>query len=358
MQAVAYQQGKGDMDILNEVKLVKHLSAEKTSLANRLDTLINVIPSGVIILNEAGIVSDANPYAVALLDKPLIGKSWLSVIDEVFAPQTDDGHEISLVNGKRVRIQTNSLAPEPGQLVLITDMTQTRALQDRLNHKEKLEALGEMAAKMAHQLRTPIATSVLYARHLQMDDLAEGKRQQYAEKILNCLHHLELQIKDMLLFSRGGNEQQVSIALDDLLVEFFEIIKPQLNARQITLNLINTTDSITLQCNPESLIGALHNLVNNSVDAITNKKKIDLLIKVVNDSVLDFTVKDYGSGMSEAVQQHVLQPFFTTKSKGTGLGLSVVQAVARAHNGVVLVKSEVGLGTEITIRIPIHPSAA
>lgn len=328
-----------------------NVSRQKNRLANRLEVLFNTLPSGIIILNEKGEIVECNPSAEELLGCTLMEKTWLSVLQTQLAPRNDDGHEISLRNGKRVQIDTNSLAPEAGQLILITDLTHTRELQSRLTHKQQLEKMGEMAAQMAHQLRTPLATAMLYSTHLQADDLQEEKRQQFARKIGQCLSSVEQQIRDMLLFSRGGNELLAPVSVDELVNDVVSIIEPQLTAKGVKLEIQNHSKDTQLFCNRESIIGCIHNLVNNAVDAMADDRRIRFKI-IPAQNYIDLIIQDSGKGMSDEVKARVLEPFYTTKTKGTGLGLSVVQAVARAHHGEVWIDSREGEGCRIGIRLP------
>lgn len=120
--------------------------AEKERLAHRLQSLLDLLPGGVIVIDGQGVVREANPVARALLGQPLVGMLWRQVIARNFAPREDDGHEISMRDGRRLSIATRSLHGEPGQLVLLTDLTETRRLQDQLSRHERLSALGRMVA--------------------------------------------------------------------------------------------------------------------------------------------------------------------------------------------------------------------
>ena len=120
--------------------------AEKERLAQRLQSLLDLLPGGVIVIDGQGVVREANPVARSLLAKPLVGMLWREVIARNFAPREDDGHEISLKDGRRLSIATRSLQGEPGQLVLLTDLTETRRLQDQLARHERLSSLGRRVA--------------------------------------------------------------------------------------------------------------------------------------------------------------------------------------------------------------------
>lgn len=106
----------------------------------RYKQVLDVMPAGVILLDTQGVVHEANPEAQRLLEMPLIGQKWFEVIQQAFAPREDDGHEISLRNGRKVRLAIS--ASTTGQLILITDLTETRLLQSRISDLQRLSSLG------------------------------------------------------------------------------------------------------------------------------------------------------------------------------------------------------------------------
>ena len=96
----------------------------------------------------------------------LLGKKWNQIVEAFFSPKDDDGHEVSMKSGRRVSISTRSLDQEVGQIILITDQTETRRLQDELSRGQRLSALGKTVSALAHQIRTPLSAATLYASHL------------------------------------------------------------------------------------------------------------------------------------------------------------------------------------------------
>jgi len=192
---------KGELALVSAQRMQE--LAEKERLANRLLSLLDLLPGGVIVIDGQGVVREANPAACLLLGKPLEGMLWREVIARCFAPREDDGHEISLKDGRRLSIATRSLNGEPGQLVLLTDLTETRRLQDQLARHERLSALGRMVASLAHQIRTPLSAAMLYASHLSEQALPFEQQQRFAGRLKERLHELEHQVRDMLVFARG-----------------------------------------------------------------------------------------------------------------------------------------------------------
>ena len=131
---------------------------EKERVVERMHSLLQLLPGGVVVLDGNGCIQEANRAASALFAKQdLIGKRWRDIISEQFSPQEDDGHEVSMKNGRRLSIQTSGLENEPGQIVLMTDQTQTRELQAKLARHQRLTEMGKMVASLAQQVRTPLA---------------------------------------------------------------------------------------------------------------------------------------------------------------------------------------------------------
>lgn len=327
--------------------------AEKQRVTGRLEGLLSALPVGVVVLDVRGRVQECNPAAIELLGEPLEGERWLDVIQRVFAPRLDDGHEVSLKDGRRVSIATRSLAGEPGQLIVLTDMTETRALQERLSRHQRLSALGKVAASLAHQIRTPLSAAMLYGEHLQNSELAPAQQKRFAGKLMSRLNHLEQQVRDMLIFARGDMPVSDLVTTDVLVQGLEAAMESPLEASQSRYQLDNRAPGLLLQCNKEGLIGAILNLVNNAIEVVGSGAEISIELSVVDANQLRICVADQGPGIAEDILAEVKEAFFTTKSHGTGLGLSVVQGVARAHHGEFFIESMPGQGTRMTLQLPL-----
>lgn len=336
--------------------------AEKEQLANRLANLLNFLPGGVVVLDSRGCVSECNPAARALLGEPLQGEVWRQVIARSFAPRQDDGHEVSLKDGRRVSIQTRNLG-EDGQIILLTDMTETRRLQSELSRHERLSALGKMMSALAHQIRTPLSSAMLYAGHLVSGKLDEVRRQQFSEKILGRLHNIERQVQDMLFYVKGEMPLNDVISVAELQAELSEAMEVPLLTSDSSCEWHIHAREQYIQCNREALIGALLNLVNNSIQAVERQAKLRIEFnlyphalnnpKLVGETPqLWIRVCDKGPGMTPEQLANAGELFVTTKAQGTGLGLSVVQAVARAHHGKFVLNSKPGQGTCASLLLP------
>jgi two-component system, sensor histidine kinase FlrB len=328
--------------------------AENGRLANRLSHLLAVLPAGVVVLDGNGVVEQHNRAAANLLGDELDGQSWLSVIARAFDPRPRDGHEISLRDGRLVSVATQSLSPEPGQIVLLTDMTETRALQERVRQGERLAVMGEMAASLAHQIRTPLASALLYVSHLLRPALDDATRLRTAEKIRERLRHLEHQINDMLVFARGGASVAGRVGLDDIVAALQQLIEAPLQANECTFTLRHGARSAEVLANRDALLGALVNLAVNGMQAAGRGGHLELETQRAGRTAI-LRVRDNGSGIPPALRTRVFEPFFTTRAQGTGLGLAVVRSVVEAHRGTIELESEPGQGCTFNVTLPLAP---
>ena len=331
---------------------------EKERLAHRLQSLLDLLPGGVVVIDGHGVVREANPVARDMLGEPLLGRLWRDVIAQRFAPRRDDGHEISLADGRRLSISTRSLQGEPGQLVLLTDLTETRRLQDQLSRHERLSAMGRMVASLAHQIRTPLSTALLYASHLTEQVLPAQQQQRFAGRLKERLHELEHQVRDMLIFARG------ELPLSDRLApaQLFEALRHAGDAVMQGVNVRWQCDARggALLCNRDTLVGALMNLVENASQAAGQGARLKVHAYLRGDT-LRLCISDNGPGIDAPTLARLGEPFFTTKTTGTGLGLAVVKAVARAHQGELHLRSRPGRGTCAMLILPLitpaHPTS-
>ncbi|PNG39914.1 PAS domain-containing protein [Pseudomonas protegens] len=343
---------KGELAVVSAQRMQE--LAEKERLANRLQNLLDLLPGGVIVIDGQGIVSEANPAACDLLGLPLEGQLWRNIIARSFAPREDDGHEISLRDGRRLSIATRSLDAEPGQLVLLNDLTETRHLQDQLARHERLSSLGKMVASLAHQIRTPLSAALLYASHLTEHELPVATHQRFAGRLKERLHELEHQVRDMLVFARG------ELPLTDRLTPKSLLQSLQAAAlthvQDVAVRWQCDSHQGELLCNRDTLVGALLNLIENAVQASAGAARLKVHLYSRGDT-LRLCISDSGSGIDAAVLERLGEPFFTTKANGTGLGLTVVKAVARAHQGELSLRSRPGRGTCALVTLPLFSSA-
>ncbi|CAH9054315.1 Adaptive-response sensory-kinase SasA [Pseudoalteromonas holothuriae] len=327
--------------------------SELRQQASWLSHLVHTMPAGVVVLDGQGMIAKANQIAIDMLGEPLEGEKWFNIIQRSFNPKQDDGHEISLKDGRLIKLDITALAPEPGQLILMTDLTETRRLQSRVAHMQRLSALGKMVASLAHQVRTPLSAAMLYAANLGSGTLPKASRTRFHEKLLSRLKDLESQVNDMLLFAKSGEQQVVeTVSMGQLLNEVKAGADAMVAMNNSALDVLLPEPDIAVTGNKTALASAVQNLIHNSIQIIGSQAEIKVSAKREDDKVR-ISVIDNGPGIDPQIAEKVFEPFFTTKSQGTGLGLAVVSSVANSHKGQAEVQNMPDGGACFSLLLPI-----
>ncbi len=328
---------------------------EKKSLADRLTRLLNALPGGVIVLDGDGIVCHNNAAAQELFNQPLLGERWCDVIEREFVPSLGAGDEISLRDGRRLSLDICSLGDdEPGQVLLFRDVTHAWRLQERRACERRLTTMGEMAANLAHQIRTPLAAAMLYASNLTAPVAAAVDRRDAAQQTLVSLRHIERLVNDMLAFVRGAGPAGEIIRVAELLEALRQGLEPLLAMHGAAYECRNAlpADAVVYGNRP-ALLGALQNLAVNAIQAKGRGARLQLGVAAGTAGEINFFLSDNGYGIAPELRERIFEPFFTTRTQGTGLGLAIVRNVARAYDGEVwLVASQPGEGSTFGLRLP------
>ncbi|MBA2650550.1 MAG: ATP-binding protein [Legionella sp.] len=312
--------------------------------------ILTSLPTALVILNAKGVIVWLNPSAEAMLGYGLVDTLWIHVIQQAFVPRDDDGHEVSLVDGRRVHVSISSLDSLPGLVITLSDISATRDYEQAKENETRLVAIGTMTAQLAHQIRTPLSSAMLFTDHLNNVPSLDERSRGWTRKLQESHASIEQQIQDLLLFARGASIDPKVENMNDFCVQLSRRAEPYLTAVAARLQLNNQLRIATAFIHMESLMGAVLNLVINALQSEANE--IHLTLASMDDSGIQLSVEDNGFGMSETVKQQALIPFFTTKAQGTGLGLAVVFSVVKAHGGTVSLESVEGQGTQVTLYLP------
>ena len=308
------------------------------------------LPTALVILNSQGRIVWLNPSAEAMLGYGLIDTLWLDVISRAFVPRADDGHEVSLADGRRVHVAISCLDSLPGNLITLTDITATRDYEKAKDNEQRLVSIGTMTAQLAHQIRTPLSSAILYSEHLNNLPHLDLRSQGWIKKLQGCHASIEQQIQDLLLFARGTSIKPEITDMEAWCSELIQRAQPQVESYSALLRVNNSLSVREASIHGESMLGSVLNLVINALQS--EATEIQLTLASMDDSGIQIAVEDNGIGMSDEVKQQALSPFFTTKAQGTGLGLAVVFAVVKAHGGNMRIESAIGLGTQVTLYLP------
>ena len=347
-------------DLTDELAATRHERlqqlAEKERLANRLQLLLETLPGGVVVLDGEGLVQECNPAAKELLGGPLLGEKWVDVAARVFAGSPQQRLDVTLGDGRQLSMSTCELAVEPGRIILLQDVTETRRLQELLSRHHRLSAMGEMVARLAHQIRTPLASAMLYVSMLNKPHVDQTDRMQCADKLLSRLRQLERTVNDMLIYARGGEFTHQPVVVAALLDELKQALELQLRQCNGTLDIKNTAPDTTVDGVPEILLSALLNITTNAIQAAGENVALRIEARQSAKGETEIRISDNGPGIAPEIKDKIFEPFFTTRGTGTGLGLAVVRAVMEGHQGNVLAESKPGEGATFVLTFPA-PSA-
>lgn len=319
--------------------------AERT--AERLRSLLATLPAGVVVVDEAGLIQECNRAAEEILGAGLAGQNWAAVARTMLSNPLAAGGDWLTRDGRRVTLAASPLPQESATIILLTDATETRALQELVTRSQRLSSMGKMAASLAHQIRTPLAGALLYLSQCR-SRRDEQQRTSLLEKGIERLRCLDRLVQDMLVFARGtGPGERVRIA--DL---FRAVHDAALAVKPANAHLVvdGTDVLLELDGNRTALTAALTNLITNAFDA---KPDVVVTLKAkARGERVEFTVQDNGPGIAPSIQSRVFEPFFSTRPAGTGLGLAVVKTVTEAHGGALALDSAPDKGTKIELDLP------
>lgn len=325
-------------------------------LANRLGSLIEALPGGVLLIGADGCIQQTNSAARELLGEPLDGEPWARIRERAFRADHIGQGECELVSGRRINVARQPLQAESGYVMLLTDITESRRIEDLLARHWRLASMGEMAAALAHQIRTPLAAGLLYASNASRPELPAAQRDALLGKAITCLHDLERLIADMLQFARGATLAEQRFSLNALLTTVEDSLRPIVGPRQ-SLVVGRTPGEITLTGNREALTGALLNLGTNALHAAGEAAHVKISPHI-SALQAEIRVSDNGPGIPASLRERIFEPFYTSRTDGTGLGLPVARSVARAHQGDVLLLNAAHGETTFALRLPLAPCEA
>lgn len=346
---------RGELALADQA-LSKEMHA-KESISERMEKLLEAMPVAVITLDATGHVDDANPAALDLMGNDVVSRKWANVIDEVFFDTSVCGNELLLKSGRVVSIATQPLSEMGGQVVVLTDLTETRRLQTKIHHLEKLSEMGRMMASLAHQIRTPLSSAMIFAEHLVAGESETSRKGRYASRVMEKLTQLDRQVKDMLIFSKSGFLMNDRVEVGSVITQLVNAAREILDNKNGILRVEGTSVAgMQMQCNRAYLISAFCNLVENAIQACEDQgihPEMLLKISCENKNMLTLELIDNGPGIEESQLSKVLEPFFTTKANGTGLGLPVVYAVMTGHGGAMDLINMKPQGLMVRIHLPL-----
>jgi two-component system, sensor histidine kinase FlrB len=327
---------------------LREAHAGNAHLAERLAALVKGIPGGVLLLDALGDIQECNPGAIDLLGGPLLGQSFAAVL--AGASLNCGGSALDhteLRNGRFVNISRRHLGSD-GEVVLVTDITESHMMQVFLTRQQRLLTLGELAAGLAHQIRTPLAAALLYASQMGMPNRTHEDLARCGEKTVGSLKQLDRLVNDMLAFAHGGAARE-AVSLSAVLEQVAQWLRPVLR-KGVRLTIRTEAPDLNVRANAPSLVSAVLNLATNALQAAAADLDLELLARRIGDRA-QIVVSDNGPGVPPQIRERIFEPFFTTRARGNGIGLAFVKSTIDAHDGSVRL-AESARGATFIIDLP------
>jgi signal transduction histidine kinase/putative methionine-R-sulfoxide reductase with GAF domain len=280
-------------------------------------------------------------------------------VDNLFQGRTIGDEDIQVLT---MFASNASLAMENASLYesLESALDTVRTTQDRLVQSEKLMALGEMAARIAHEIKNPLTAIGGFARRIASPRAGGGAHspERYAQIILKEVQRLERIVNETLYFSR---EMVPAFRIVNLNVEIREVLsmfREELEEARISSMVDLSPDLPSISADPDQIRQVVWNLVSNAIQAVGGSGILTVATHLSDPAegigvVLE--VSDTGGGIPHDVVHNIFNPFFTTKAKGTGLGLPIVHAIVEKHGGTIHLDNREGAGVAFSIFLPLLP---
>ena len=226
---------------------------------------------------------------------------------------------------------------------------------EQLERKNRLAALGEMAAGMAHEIRNPLGGVQLYASLLERELQEQDNLQQWAQKIIMSVNSLDMIVNDILTFTQEQSCQKIEVELKTLILEVMDYVKPQIKSEAVRVELGGVPGKLTIRADINMLRRVLLNLMLNALEAVESRGEVSIRaeeFKGDSDFKTCICVSDTGKGIKPEDMGKIFNPFFTTKDTGTGLGLAIVHRLVECQGGVITASNSKISGATFTILLP------
>jgi len=377
---------------------------EQERLSNYLTNMLESLSSGVLVIDNDGLITLFNRGAETITGikvEQAIGKHYTEIMGtdtpEELTPLwvlssgegrsqmektviTTEGDNIPV--GFSISPLLNTAGELLGAVEIVMDLSNIKALEDELSRMDKLAALGQMSATMAHKIRNPLGGVVGYAGLIDkvLDEKSKGKK--HVRKIIEGVEKINLIITSVLEYNAELHLKPRKMDLAERIDELMTLIKQEMSESErsrIGFSVSEPSEPVIVEADADRLNSALRNIFRNSIEAIEKEGNIDvriipgesqinpscpltseLLNKMRNSSKLlkskrpcsIITVTDSGTGMNGDTIKNLFVPFFTTKEKGIGLGLASTGKIIDAHHGEIKIESTLNYGTSIGIVLP------
>jgi two-component system sensor histidine kinase HydH len=333
--------------------------------------VIGALPVGLIVTDpdgRAAFVNEAGGRILGVEEADLRGRPLEEVAPvELAAIRTrvkqgetvvEEEMELHFPDGRTapVSVSASRIVTEEGRLVgcqyILRNLSEIRRLQAEVRRREKLAAIGDLAAGVAHEIRNPLSSIKGYAVYFggRFEEGSEDRKA--AEVMVGEVDRLNRVITELLEFARPSDVKPRPTDVNELVDQALRLIRQDAAAKDIETTTEHAPHTPLAPVDPDRLTQALLNILTNAVQAMEEGGRLTVRVKSDDHAGVRIEVEDTGRGIQPEDVSQVFNPYFTTKAKGAGLGLAIVHKIVEAHGGRVKVASRPGRGSRFTIILP------
>ncbi|MBV6340133.1 two-component system sensor histidine kinase NtrB [Candidatus Magnetobacterium casense] len=344
------------IELEDKNKQLQQALCDTQEAKDNLRGILESLREAIIVLDTSEHVTMFNRAAEKMLcmsTHDVVGKSF----DSLNLVIEKDGTDTCLTaGGNRYNVvisRSNILDAQGatrGVVILLQDITRIRELESQQERNKRLIAMGEMAAQIVHEIRSPLCSIELYASMLE-NELGETPNSNLARGISMGIRSLNNILTNMIFFAKPQKPKFYEVNLSDVIDESLFMLMPLIESRGVSIDR-HSEDGDVISGDGELLKQVFMNIIINAVQVTPDGGTVKVIEKA-NDTHAFVEIIDEGEGIKHENLERIFDPFFSTKEKGTGLGLAIASKILLVHDGTIKVKSEIGKGSCFQLCLPL-----
>ena len=357
---------------------LKRAVAEKETVRNYLERILQSLTTGVVVTDTGGMITIMNRCAekfTAIGSADAQGESLYPLFDRASFydgqpfVSTDPGDDGAVrkcrLKERTLEIYSSGVREKGGGIIgyvhILRDVTTIEKLEERTNRSEKLAAMGEMAANIAHEIRNPLGSIELYAS-LLLKDAREKKETDRLRQIVGSVRNMDNKISNLLMFARKQSPLMKDVKLHRLLDEVISFSRHIVPRDHIVMDLARGSGDPVIYADEEMIKQLFLNLVLNAIQAMPDGGRCDIRTRLRKDGVkgrstgntaVEVRCADTGVGICTQSLNRIFDPFYSTKEECSGLGLAIAHNIVDLHGGTIDAECGDGGGTVFTVTLPV-----
>lgn len=333
--------------------------------------MVASLPEGIIATQPDGVVTYINNIASNMLGINRDRAKGKTIAD--ILPRQVQTILVSLLEGRNVQEREIEIARSDGgvlplaimattiltddkqsvgEMIVLRDLSQIKQLQREVQQQEKMAAIGNLAAGVAHEVRNPLSSIKGYATYFSGLFEEESSNKKAADIIISEVERLNRVISELLEVARPSDIQRRDTQLDSLLESTLDLVKQEAENSGVVISTVISDGLPLMSLDPDRFSQALINLYLNAIQAMKDDGGTMEILVATEHGHVSLTISDTGCGIPPSDVGNIFDPYYTSKSTGTGLGLSIVHKIIEAHGGKIDVDSTLGRGTTFKIQLP------